>query len=128
MDQERDVDEDRFNDLTAEDVLAKSVFLTFLPYGRILIGNQAGVGGAPWTRHLHAARRTSRLRRLHVQPLDQWVGVIRNTFIHELTHVWQGHHSRASGMYQLQSLGAQASALIRTGDRNNAHTYTAGAA
>lgn len=116
---------------TAEDVLAKSVFLTFLPYGRILIGNQTGVGGAPWTQHFGGTFT------LHVGPVayadctssrsTSGAGVIRNTFIHELTHVWQGHHSRASGMYQLQSLGAQASALIRTGDRNNAYTYTAGA-
>jgi hypothetical protein len=76
---------------TAEDVLAKSVFLTFLPYGRILIGNQTGVGGAPWTQHFGGTFT------LHVGPVayadctssrsTSGVGVIRNTFIHELTHV-----------------------------------------
>ena len=117
---------------TAEQTLAKSVFKAFLPYTKILIGDHTGIGGAPWTEQYAG---TFTLHMGEVAYADctssRWttgVGTIRNTFIHELTHVWQGHHSWAKGMYQLQSLGSQAKAILGTGDRNNAYTYTAGAA
>jgi hypothetical protein len=51
---------------------------------------------------------------------------IRNTFIHELTHVWQGHHSAISWEYMADSLLAQGRALIEHGDRNKAYDFVAG--
>ncbi len=116
----------------AEETLAKSVFKTFLPYRKLLIGDHTGFGGAPWTEHFNG------IYTLHMGEVaytdctsSTWtsgVGVIRNTFIHELTHAWQGSHCWAGGMYQLQSVAAQANAIVRTGNRNNAYRYTAGAA
>jgi hypothetical protein len=50
----------------------------------------------------------------------------RNTFIHELTHVWQGHHSTFSWEYMADSLLAQGRALIVHGDRNKAYDFVAG--
>lgn len=117
---------------TAEERLAKSVFSTFLDYTKIRIGDHTGLGGAPWTQQYAG------IYTLHMGSVayvdctsSTWtsgVGVPRNTFIHELTHAWQGQHCWAHGMYQLQSLGAQMKAIVKTGDRNNAYTYTAGAA
>ena len=51
---------------------------------------------------------------------------IRNTFIHELTHVWQGHHSTFSWEFMADSLLAQGRALIVHGDRNKAYDFVAG--
>ena len=77
----------------AEQTLAKSVFKTFLPYTKILIGDHTGLGGAPWTEQYAG---TFTLHMGEVAYADctssRWttgVGTIRNTFIHELTHVWQ---------------------------------------
>jgi hypothetical protein len=53
-------------------------------------------------------------------------GRIREIFIHELTHVWQGAHRWLHGSYQVSSLLSQAWSLIRTGDRGNAYDYAAG--
>lgn len=46
----------------------------------------------------------------------------RKTLIHELGHVWQYQHFGSS--YISKSLFDQAVAAIKTGDRNNAYTYT----
>jgi hypothetical protein len=118
--------------LSAEErALAEAVFETFLPYGNILVGDRTGIGGAPWTEHLDG------IFILHMGDVGYLdctssqsatgVGTICDTFIHELTHVWQGHHAWASGMYQLQSVVAQAKAILRTGSRNNAYVYALGA-
>lgn len=52
----------------------------------------------------------------------------RSTFIHELTHVWQGHHSLFAWEYMIKSMLAQGHAILVTGDRNNAYTYKLGQA
>jgi hypothetical protein len=48
---------------------------------------------------------------------------VRTTFIHELTHVWQGHNSFSPFTYMLQSAGAQGRAIREHGDRNRAYYY-----
>ncbi|MBC7910899.1 MAG: hypothetical protein H7Y30_10395, partial [Pyrinomonadaceae bacterium] len=45
------------------------------------------------------------------------------TLIHELTHVWQGHHGWNTMAYMAQSVMAQGQAMWRTGNRNNAYPY-----
>ncbi|HEX8709816.1 MAG TPA: hypothetical protein VF723_16360, partial [Pyrinomonadaceae bacterium] len=50
----------------------------------------------------------------------------RKTFIHELTHVWQGHHSFFAWEYMVESMLAQGHAIIATGDRDNAYIYETG--
>ena len=52
---------------------------------------------------------------------------IRDTFIHELTHVWQGHHSRFGWEYMVESMISQGHAIITKHDRNAAYNYKAGA-
>jgi hypothetical protein len=52
----------------------------------------------------------------------------RNTFIHELTHVWQGHHSAFSWQYMVNSMLSQGRAIIFHGDRNVAYDFKPGRA
>jgi hypothetical protein len=51
---------------------------------------------------------------------------VRDTFIHELTHVWQGYHSGLGWEYMVESMVAQGHALITEGDRNRAYDYKPG--
>jgi hypothetical protein len=51
---------------------------------------------------------------------------VRDTFIHELTHVWQGHHSSFAWAYMIESMVAQGHAIITQGNRNRAYDYTPG--
>ncbi len=46
-----------------------------------------------------------------------------HTFIHELTHVWQGYYARFSWQYMVNSIFNQGLAVIRHGDRNRAYRY-----
>ncbi|HEV7858121.1 MAG TPA: hypothetical protein VGO91_05785 [Pyrinomonadaceae bacterium] len=50
----------------------------------------------------------------------------RNTLIHELTHVWQGHHSQFAWEYMINSLLAQGHAILKDGNRNRAYDYAPG--
>jgi hypothetical protein len=50
----------------------------------------------------------------------------RDTFIHELTHVWQGYHGVLGWAYMAQSMIAQGYALLTQHDRNVAYRYTPG--
>ena len=50
----------------------------------------------------------------------------RHTFIHELTHVWQGYHSGLGWEYMVESMIAQGHAVITEGNRNRAYDYKTG--
>jgi len=50
----------------------------------------------------------------------------RDTFIHELTHVWQGYHSGLGWEYMVESMVAQGHAVITQGNRNRAYDYKPG--
>ena len=50
----------------------------------------------------------------------------RDTFIHELTHVWQGFHSGLGWEYMVQSMLAQGHAILTKGNRNRAYDYKPG--
>ncbi|HEX8146282.1 MAG TPA: hypothetical protein VF591_03685 [Pyrinomonadaceae bacterium] len=51
---------------------------------------------------------------------------IRDTFIHELTHVWQGYHSSLGWEYMVNSMISQGHAILTQGDRNRAYDYRPG--
>lgn len=51
---------------------------------------------------------------------------IRDTFIHELTHVWQGFHSSLGWEYMVNSMVSQGHAILTQGDRNKAYDYEPG--
>lgn len=53
---------------------------------------------------------------------------VRDTFIHELTHVWQGFHSSLGWEYMVNSMIAQGHAILTQGDRNRAYDYKPGRA
>jgi hypothetical protein len=50
----------------------------------------------------------------------------RDTFIHELTHVWQGYHGLLGWAYMAQSMLSQGYAILTQHDRNKAYSYTPG--
>ena len=52
---------------------------------------------------------------------------VRDTFIHELTHVWQGYNGGLGWEYMVESMIAQGHAVITRGDRNRAYDYKPGA-
>jgi hypothetical protein len=51
---------------------------------------------------------------------------VRDTLIHELTHVWQGYHSGLGWEYMVESMVAQGHAILSQGDRNRAYDYAPG--
>jgi hypothetical protein len=51
---------------------------------------------------------------------------VASTFIHELTHVWQGYHSTFGWEYMVNSMVAQGHAILTQGDRNRAYEYKPG--
>jgi len=55
-------------------------------------------------------------------------GGIASTFVHELTHVWQGYHSALGWEYMVNSMIAQGHAILTQGDRNRAYDYKPGEA
>ena len=50
----------------------------------------------------------------------------RDTFIHELTHVWQGFHSNLGWEYMVNSMISQGHAILTKGNRNRAYDYKPG--
>jgi hypothetical protein len=112
-----------------ETVLARRVFRASLPYDKVFIASSTGFGGDPWTQY------TFGQYTLHLGPIAygdatssaEWGGArICDIFIHELTHVWQGAHSRVHAGYQAQALGSMAWSLATTGGISGAYDYAPG--
>ena len=105
---------------TSEEDLARKVFDTQLPYKRIYISDGLGAGGAPWTSrnlwdyviHMGGA---------YTAGAD--AAIYQNTFIHELTHVWQGHHSLIPWSFMANSVWHQGVALVRTKGKSRSGAY-----
>jgi hypothetical protein len=117
---------------------ARRVFEEQLPYGNIhlasyyLPGNQ----GVPVTLAVVfpsiPPMKTLRQYTIYFGPEVFKEGADRpdtaSTFVHELTHVWQGHHSGLGWEYMVQSMVAQGHAILTQGNRNRAYDYKPGKA
>jgi hypothetical protein len=94
---------------------ARKVFQETLPYGAIWISNGLGVGQRPYTIP-HPRYAGSYLIHFGPDGFDCVLGdrrvagakPIEFTFLHELTHVWQGHNSRFPLWYVFDSVWHQA--------------------
>lgn len=119
-----------------EKTLATKVYKTSLPLDSIFIGNKTGLGGAPFTEHCYNSDQDEHTYILHMGPVGYTdsdsardmpgFGMVRLIFVHELCHVWQGHHSTIRGGFMAKSLWAQLKSIVRTGNRNGAYDYTPG--
>lgn len=97
-----------------EEQLARSVFGDQLPYGRIWLGKQYLIGqNSPVTIAMDLRRDKANYVICWGDPNVYNNGAdhgdqTRATFIHELTHVWQGHHGYLPVGYMVGSAAAQA--------------------
>ena len=114
---------------------ARRVFEDRLPYGRIYLSSRFlpfNEGTAVTVASLSAfvPVRAMRSYTIFVGPevFDEGADGPRfhDTFIHELTHVWQGYHSGLGWEYMVQSMIAQGHAILTQGDRNRAYDYKPG--
>lgn len=119
----------------SEMALARQVFRERLPYKRIHITSYflPGNEGVPVTTASVGSLVAARERRSYYIYFGPGVyrdgadtRATRVTFIHELTHVWQGHHRRFSWGFMFNSMFSQGRALITTGDRHGAYRYEPG--
>ncbi len=118
--------------------LANTVFKNTVSFDNVYIGNRTGLGGAPYTGYEYIDEIVGDRFIIHLgvagyndATSDGDISLdfkrkIRNTFIHELVHVWQGKHSKFNGSYQFSSLLSQAWSLISTGERKGAYQYKSG--
>jgi hypothetical protein len=99
----------------AEIKAARGVFGSTIPYSVVAISDDVGGGGRPYTSPAGFCYR------LHLGP-HAYANPASNLplLIHELTHVWQGHHHFFTWGYVFNSLWHQAI------DGSNAYNYTAG--
>lgn len=114
---------------------ARQVFEDKLPYGKVHIASYylPGNDGVPVTlASVSSIIPVSSLRHytIYFGPEVFEKGAdrpgVRDTFIHELTHVWQGYHSGLGWEYMVQSMIAQGHAVLTQGDRNRAYDYKPG--
>jgi hypothetical protein len=110
----------------AEEALARSVFLHYLPYRHIYISDVLGLGGAPFTFRL-MVRFIINLGPAAFNDGADSTTYWQETLIHELTHVWQSQRHWFPWLYVAQSVIAQCGAILKTRDRNSAYIYTPGA-
>ena len=119
----------------AEIEFARQVFEDKLPYKKIHIANYylPGNQGVPVTIASVSsliATRTRRSYTIYFGPdvYSDGANAPRTaaTFIHELTHVWQGYYRKHSWEYMVESMLAQGHAIITSGDRNEAYAYVPG--
>ena len=110
-----------------EESQARKVFQNTLPYGRIWISNGLGAARREYTIPRPLGSPDNYL--IHLGPVgfaDAGGRVVINqasteqTFVHELTHVWQGHNSRFPPGYIFNSLWHQAT------QQAAAYAYTPG--
>jgi hypothetical protein len=119
----------------SEIALARQVFLDQLPYDKIhfasyYLPNNEGVPTTLASVSSLVPLRSLRSYTIYFGPKVFSDGAdvpgTRNTLIHELTHVWQGHHSQFAWEYMINSLVAQGHAILTEGNRNRAYDYKPG--
>lgn len=121
--------------LTYNEILwAKSVFENSLPYEDIYIADYY-LPGNEGTPVCHMKKTHDKDSKMHRDYTIYWgpkvynngadnVDLSLDTFIHELTHVWQGHNE-GPGVYNymIRSLASQGWAILTHLDRNQAYQY-----
>ncbi len=122
---------------TAEVELARTVFRNRLPYERIRItdtflpGNKCPVTLATVPFRFFACYFIFWDETIFEQGADRCHAGYQATFIHELTHVWQGHHALSSQSYMLRASLAQTfhavRDVIRTGSWRGWHHHRSAA-
>jgi hypothetical protein len=96
-----------------EEQLARSVFGDQLPYGQIWLGNRYLLGqSVPITIATDVRGKKANYVICWGDPNVYNNGAdhgdqTRATFIHELTHVWQGHHGYTPVVFMVESVAAQ---------------------
>lgn len=106
-----------------EESEARRVFKTSIFLGRVEISDGLGFGERPYT-SVGLSVYT-----LHLGPdgfKDAISPRMRSTFIHELTHVWQGQHDTLGFGYMIESVISQGKSLITSGSTDGAYNYTVG--
>jgi hypothetical protein len=85
---------------------AKTVFLGTINYDQVVIADQRGLSNRPFTYFNHRDHKDEYI--LFLGPaMFAAVSVDWPTFIHELTHAWQGQNHLISAGYMLNSVIAQ---------------------
>lgn len=109
-----------------EKALARDVFLNTIPYEAVVISDGIGKDDAPFTMPTSipanwpfAGNFNVREGKYVIHAGDGYYGMStlkedRETLIHELTHVWQGEHSRLSWIYVFSSVWHRALADTET--------------
>jgi hypothetical protein len=103
---------------------ARRVFGDSLDYGDIRISEALGLGGRPWARCgigiyvIYVGIEGFR---------DAIAPAFAPTFIHELTHVWQGRNGRTAFDFMLKSAACQCRAFLTHRDIRAAYRYEPGA-
>jgi hypothetical protein len=120
---------------TAERDLAWDVFWDTIPYEKVLIGNKLGFGDRAWMEEIDLPGLfTGSIYTLHLGSVgyqdatssakiygSEYEKKVRETFIHEMTHVWQAYHG--FGWLLTRSFVNQACAWASGGD---AYEYESG--
>ena len=111
---------------------ARQVFEDQLPYGKVHIASYylPGNHGVPVTiASVSSIIPVASLRHYTIyfgpEVFEQGAErpEVASTFIHELTHVWQGFHGALGWEYMINSMVAQGHAILTQGDRNRAYDY-----
>jgi hypothetical protein len=108
----------KMRDLTAAEIAeAKTVFEETVKYKSVLIADKVGLGSRPFTlvRGTGIELYTLFLGPSEFAAISDWA-----TFIHEMTHVWQGQNHFISSGYMLNSVISQAI------EGNSAYDYKPG--
>ena len=115
---------------------ARQVFEDHLPYGKVYLSSRyfpGNEGTAVTVASLSSFLfvRTMRNYTIFFGPEVFREGAdspgARHTFVHELTHVWQGYHGFLGWEYMAQSMLAQGYAILTKGSRHRAYDYKPGA-
>jgi len=114
---------------------ARQVFEDRLPYGRVYLSDRffpfnEGTAVTVASVASFVPVRTMRSYTIFVGPEVYAEGAdgpgFRDTFIHELTHVWQGYHGVLGWAYMVQSMLAQGYAILTQHNRHVAYRYKPG--
>jgi hypothetical protein len=108
------------------------VFRDTLPYDHVMIADTLGAGAAQYT-FREPGRYVLHMGRIAFD--EDYDDYHKEVLVHELTHVWQGHHAVISWAYMVDSMTCQAPPILHAlvtrgtplkGARNAAYDYQPG--